>query len=272
MDPTTFNFPLTAPISLMVRLGHGSLTVEARDDLTEATVTLSAHGRVEDLLEKVTVELRGTTLTLIAPRQGGLPDLLGGWRKDRDAIDAVIVVPTGTAVKLTTATAPITVRGRVGAADVTSGNASVDLATVAGDLRLRYGTGESRVGAVTGSAQLKGGRGELHLGEIGGRLHCAFGSGTLTATLVRGDLHARTGSGSTSVDAAYGNVDLATGSGTLTVGVPDGVSVRLDVMTGSGSLHSDLPVEQAPRAGARAVTLRARTGSGDVRLVRAPAA
>jgi hypothetical protein len=270
MNPTTFTFPLTAPISLMVRLGHGSLTVEARDDLIEATVTLSARGRVEELLEKTTVDLRGTTLTVTAPRQGGLPDLLGGWRKDRDAIDVVIVVPTGTAVKLTTATAAITVTGRVGDADIASGNASVDLGTVAGDLRLRYGNGESRVRAVTGSAQVKGGRGELHLGEIGGHLTCGFGSGTLTATLVHGDLHARTGSGSTSVDAAHGNVDLATGSGTLTIGVPDGVSIRLDVMTGSGSLHSDLPVEQAPRAGARAITLRAR--SGDVRLVRAPAA
>src|SRR3546814_21127629 len=63
------------------------------------------------------------------------------------------------------------------------------------------------------------------------------------------------------IDAAYGNVDLATGSGSLTVGVPDGVSVRLDVMTGSGVLQSDLLVEQEPRPGARTITLRAQTRS-----------
>jgi hypothetical protein len=119
---------------------------------------------------------------------------------------------------------------------------------------------------------LKAGRCDARFGDIGGSLHSGLGSGSLSAGLVRGDLRARSGSGSTSVEAAYGNVDLATGSGSLTIGVPDGVSVQLDVMTGSGCLHSDLPVEPAPRKGARAVHLRARTGSGDVRLVRAPAA
>ena len=74
------------------------------------------------------------------------------------------------------------------------------------------------------------------------------------------------------MEAAYGNIDLATGSGSLTVGIPDGVSVRLDVATGSGQLLSDLPVEDAPKPGSRPVKLRAHTGKGDVRLVRAPAA
>lgn len=270
MNPKTHTFPLVGPITLSVRLGHGSLTVAARDGLTEATVTLGARDR--DLLDKVTVEMRGSTLTVHAPRQGGLADLIGGWRKDRDTLDVTIEVPTGTAAKLATATAPITVTGSIGPSDVATGNASVELAAVTGDLRLRYGNGESRVGSVTGSVQLRGGRCEAHFGEIAGSLSSGLGSGSLTAAAIRGDLRARSGAGSTAVEAAYGNVDLATGSGTLTIGVPDGLSVRLDITTGSGSLHSDLPVEQGPREGARSVTLRARTGSGDVRLVRAPAA
>jgi hypothetical protein len=270
MDPKTRTFPLSGPMDLAVRLGHGRLTVHAREGLSEATVTLAA--RDQDLLEKVTVEMRGSTLTVHGPRQGGLADLLGGWRKDRDTLDVTIEVPTGTAAKLVTASASITTTGRMGPCDVATGNAEVEVDAVAGDLRLRYGNGESRVGSVAGSVQLKAGRCEARFGEITGSLSSGLGSGSLHATTVRGDLHARSGAGSTAVDAAYGNVDLATGSGTLTVGVPDGVSVRLDVTTGSGSLHSDLPVEQAPRTGARAVTLRARTGSGDVRLVRAPAA
>ena len=269
MDPKTYSFPLVGPISLSARVGHGSLTVAARDGLAEATVTIAARDR--DLLDKTTVEMRGSTLTVHAPRQGGLADLIGGWRKG-DRLDVTIEVPTGTAAKLMTATAPIVVTGSIGPSDVATGNANVDLAAVTGDLRLRYGNGESRVGSVTGSVQLKAGRCDARFGDVAGSLSSGLGSGSLNAATVRGDLHSRTGSGSTSVEAVYGNVDLATGSGTLTVGVPDGVSVRLDITTGSGSLHSDLPVEQGPRKGARAVTLRARTGSGDVRLVRAPAA
>jgi len=270
VKPKTYAFPLSGTINLSVRLGHGSLTIAARDGLTEATVSITA--RDTDLLDKVTVEMRGNTLTVHAPRQGGLADLIGGWRKDRDALDVTIEVPTGTAAKLATATAPINVTGSIGPADVATGNAAVDLAAVGGDLRLRYGNGESRVGEVTGSVHLKAGRCEARFGEIGGSLSSGLGSGSLTAATVRGDLHARSGSGSASIEAVYGNVDLATGSGSFTVGVPDGVSARLDVMTGSGILQSDLPVEEAPRKGGRAVTLRARTGSGDVRLVRAPAA
>jgi hypothetical protein len=267
--PITRTFPLTGPITVSVRLGHGSLTLAARDDLTEATVTLS--GVDAEVLDRCTVELRGTTLVVHAPRQG-MGELRGAWRKDRNAIHAVVEVPTGTTTKVATATADISITGEIGTADIATGNATVDVAAVAGDLRLRYGNGQTRIGAVTGSVQLKGGRVDARFGEIGGSLVCGFGSGTLAAHLVRGDLRARAGSGSTSIDAAYGNVDLATGSGSLTVGVPDGVSIRLDVMTASGLLHSDLPVEQAPKPGSRAVTLRAQTGRGDVRLVRAPAA
>lgn len=267
--PRIHTIPLPGPIHLIVRLGHGSLTVTARDDLVEATVALSATD--PGVLDRCAVELRDQALAVVAPRPG-VSDLRGAWRKDRHAVHIAVEVPTGTPVKLATATADVTVTGRIGAADIATGHATIDLGSVAGDLRLRSGNGESRVGDVAGSVQFKGGRVAAHFGEIDGSLVCGFGSGTVAARRVRGDLRARAGSGSTSVDAVHGNVDLATGSGSLTVGVPDGVSVRLDVMTGSGVLHSELPLEHAPRAGSRAVTLRAQTGNGDVHLVRAPAA
>ncbi len=268
--PKTHAFPLGGPINLVVQLGQGTLIIDARDDVTEATVTLTA--REPEVLERFKVELRGSTLTVSGPHQRGLSDLLGGWRKSRDAVDVTIVVPAGTAAKLETATAAITVTGRIGPAEVSTAHAGIDLGTVTGDLKLQYGKGESRVEAVTGSVQLKAGKADAHFGRILGSITSGLGSGSLAATEVRGDLHARSGAGSTSVDAAYGNVDLATGTGSLTVGIPDGVSVRLDVATGSGRLLSDLPVEDAPKAGSRPVKLRAHTGKGDVRLLRAPAA
>lgn len=270
--PLTHTFPLTGrtgPVQLAVRLGHGSLTVVARDDLAAATVTLS--GPDPDVLARCAVEMRGRAIVVVASRPG-VSDLMGAWRKDRNAVYVSVEVPASTTAKLATATADITVHGRLGTTDVATGHAAVDLGDIDGDLRLRTGNGHSRVGAVTGSVQFKGGRVDAQFGAIDGSLVCGFGSGSLIVARVQGDVRVRAGSGSTSVDAAHGNVDLATGSGALTIGVPDGVSVRLDVMTGSGGLHSDLPLVQAPRPGARAITLRAQTGSGDVRLVRAPAA
>jgi hypothetical protein len=259
--------PLSGPIDAVVRLGRGSLAVHTRADTTEAVVRLTPRGNGDDTLERFTVELQGHTLSVLGPRQGGLPDLLGGRR--RDSVDVVLEVPVGTALKLSTLDADVTVTGRCGRADVATGSASITLGTVDGDLRLRYGSGESRVEAVRGSATVKAGSGSARFGEVAGGLDCGFGSGTVDAGVVRGALHTRAGSGSVSVGAVHGDVDVASGSGGFTLGVPAGVAAKFDVTTGSGQLRSDLPVDEAPAAGARFITIRARTGSGDVRLTRA---
>jgi hypothetical protein len=260
-------FPLSGPIDAVVRLGRGSLTVHTRGDATEAIVRLTPRGTDSDVLEKFSVNLQGHTLSVLGPRQGGLPDLLPGRRKD--SVDVVLEVPTGTALKLTTTDADVVVTGRCGRTDVATGSAAITLGTVDGDLRLRYGSGESRVEAVRGSVSIRAGSGSARLGEVTGGLHCGFGSGSLEATVVHGALHSRAGSGAVSVGAVHGDVDVASGSGGFTLGVPAGVAARFDVTTGSGRLRSDLPVDEAPAAGARAITIRARTGSGDVHLVRA---
>ena len=111
----------------------------------------------------------------------------------------------------------------------------------------------------------------MRLSDVGGSLDSAVGSGDLHAGTVRGSIKSRAGSGDVHVDAAHGDVDVASGSGSITLGLPAGISARLDVTTGSGQVQSDLPVEQAPAGNARSITVRARTGSGDVRLVRAAA-
>ena len=69
----------------------------------------------------------------------------------------------------------------------------------------------------------------------------------------------------------YGDVDLASGSGAVSIGLPGGVTARLDVTTGSGNVRTDLPIADAAEVVRGAITVRARTGSGDVRLFRAAA-
>jgi len=260
-------FPLSGPIDAVVRLGRGSLTVHTRDNATEAVVQLTPRGQGDDVLERFTVELQGQTLSVLGPRQGGLPDLFGGRRKD--AVDVVLEVPIGTALKLSTTDADVLVTGRCGRADVATGSAAITLGTVDGDLRLRYGSGDSEVEGVRGSATLKAGSGSAKFGEVSGGLDSQFGSGRLSAAVVRGVLHSRAGSGHVTVGAVHSDVDVAAGSGGFFLGVPAGVAAKLDITTGSGQLHSELPVEDSPATGARAITIRARTGSGDIRLIRA---
>jgi hypothetical protein len=271
MAERTTTFPLSGPINLQVKIGTGSVTASARDGLTEATVVLTPLEPDSDILKRFTVEMEGPTLTVTGPRQTGLADMLAGWRRDRDAVDVEVTVPTGTACKINTGTAPVTIEGTCGGADVATGTGDVTLETVGGDLRLRTGSANAEIESVTGDANTRTGSGDVKFGETGGAVHAGFGSGNLEIGTARGSVRSRAGSGDLRIDAVFGDVDLGAGSGTISLGLPAGVSARLDVTSGSGRVHSDLPIEDQPVGDRGSITVRTRTGSGDVRLFRSAA-
>jgi hypothetical protein len=229
----TRTFALDGPINLQARLGRGAVTVEAIDGLTEASVELTPRQRDSDIADRVEVDLRGRTLMVVAPREGGLFDMVFASNRGRLAVDAVIRVPAGTAMKISTVSADVTIRGRASGVDIASGSASIDIEHVDGDLRLRYGSGQCRIGRVDGAVTSR------------------FGSGN--ARFARVD----------------GSVNATCGSGELQIGLPAGRPARLDIHTGSGHVDSELAIVDVPTSKANPITVRARTGSGDVRLFRA---
>jgi hypothetical protein len=267
---STHTFPLDGPINLLVRIGHGSVTVETATDLTQAGVRLEGGKGSADDIAQFAVEMRGPTLQVIGPRQGGIFDLgVFAGRHKHKGVDVHVTVPVGTAVKISTFTAPIWIPGRVGGADLAVGTGEVGVREVDGDLRLRFGRGSVRAVKVSGSVQVRSGSGDAVFGEIGGDLHAGCGSGGLRARVVHGSVTSRCGSGAARLGAVHGDVDLASGSGGVEIGLPIGVSARLDVQTGSGRVRSDLPIEEQAEPANQAITIRARTGSGDVHLFRA---
>jgi DUF4097 and DUF4098 domain-containing protein YvlB len=269
---THHNFELSGPINLDCRIIVGNVTVRAEENTTQASVTLTARAASSDVIERTIVEMRGPTLVVHGPRpRGGLFDVALFTRRfrDHDGMDVDVTVPAGTAMRLSSDGADIVVTGRSGSADVASGSASITLDAVDGDLRLRYGSGPAIVRHVTGSAEVKYGSGKLDLGDVGGSLDVACGSGSLQVGVAHGPVRLRTGSGGATIEVAESDVELTSGSGDLSVGLRPGHSARLDVVTGSGRLHSELAVDDVPPSGAEPATIRARTGSGDVRLRRA---
>jgi hypothetical protein len=266
----THTFPLSAPINLDVRIAHGAVTIETAEHLTEANVRLEPGKHGAELLEETAVEMRGDTLVVHAPRQGGIFDfsVFGGWR-GKASLDIHVTVPTGTPVKVSTFTAPIRIPGDVGNTDLAFGSAEAAVRHVSGDLRLRFGSGTAKAVQVTGSVQVRSGAGDSEFGEIGGGLTSGSGSGSVLARIVRGAVRARCGSGRTWLGEVHGDVDLASGSGAFEIGLPEGVTAQLNVTTGSGRVRSDLPIDDAPTGSAAPIRIRARTGSGDVRLFRA---
>lgn len=268
---TTQTFALDGPINLRAWLGRGTLTVTAIDEATEASVTLTDRDPAGDAVSRITVAMRGRTLEVLAPREGGLADVLGDLmlRNEPGTVDAEIVVPAGTAMQLSTFTADITLVGRSAGADVATAAGAIVLDHVDGDLRLRFGRSQGRVERVSGDVVVRSGSGDVSLGQIDGNLEVATGSGEVTADVVRGSVRARAGSGGLRLAAAHGSVDFTCGSGPLSVGLPAGVAVQLDVKTGSGQVRSDLPIEDQRTGSGPSIAIRARTGSGDVYLFRA---
>jgi hypothetical protein len=270
---TTMTFPLTGAIDLSCRVGYGSITVHAEDGVREATVALTPRDPASDLAARSTVEMRGTTLVVHAPKPRGtvfdIP-LFTGRFAERDAVDVEITVPSGTHVKIASYGADVVVHGRCGSADIAGGSTSTQVDDVDGDLRLRYGSGPARALRVTGSVVVKSGAGAASFGEVGGALDMACGTGNLDVGTAHGSVRMRTGSGQVSIGVAESDVELVSGSGGLSVGLRAGQSARLDVVTGGGRLNSELPVEDTPRASTgRSIKIRARTGSGDFRIFRA---
>jgi hypothetical protein len=116
---------------------------------------------------------------------------------------------------------------------------------------------------------VRSGSGNAYFGDVGGALQAGFGSGDLDVDLARGAVRSRAGSGDARIGAVHGDVDVAAGSGGVSIGLPAGVSARLEVTTGSGRVHSELPIDTQSSGAVKSIMIRARTGSGDVRLFRA---
>jgi hypothetical protein len=267
----TRTFQLTGPINVDCRIAFGSLTVHALDDVTEAVVSVTPRGTESDIAARAIVEMRGRILTVRTPKPPGVIfdfPLWGSGLHDHDAVDVDVTVPASTAVKASTYTAGITMLGRSGGADIAAGTTSIELDHVDGDLRVRYGRGPARVHRVTGATVIKSGSGDITMGEVG-QLSMGCGTGDVTIDVAHGRTHLRTGTGHVRIGVVDDDVDVVLGAGTLEVGLRRGQVARLDVTTGAGRLQSELPVEHTAPASGRSITIRARSGCGDVRLFRA---
>lgn len=149
--------------------------------------------------------------------------------------------------------------------------AEVRVGTGSGDVEVRDLRAD-RIDVGTGSGDVNGG------GLDGGDVKLGAGSGDFRLDAVRART-LRIGTGSGSADVGVGGdlqeARVGTGSGDVTLRVPANFGATLDVSTGSGDVHSDLPLQLTRtdrhhitgRIGDGRASIRVSTGSGDVRVV-----
>ncbi|WP_372735082.1 DUF4097 domain-containing protein [Nocardioides sp.] len=270
---TDYQFDTPTPLDLQVEVAKGTVAITCTET---SQTTVSIEGRTAD---EVRVELNGTNLDVIAPRQRG-----GFFGPDAE-LHVRLVVPTSSNVGTKTGSADVDVTGEAGRAAVKSGSGDVTLQTVGGPALIETGSGDVRVDHAEQDLRVRCGSGDVHLGHGGGAVAISTGSGDVEIRTAAAAAVVKTGSGDLRVGQSHADVSMATGSGDFTIdrvhggklsaraasgdvrlGIPAGLPVWTDLTTVSGSIRSGLDGAGQPADGEPYVELRATTVTGDIVL------
>jgi len=164
--------------------------------------------------------------------------------------------------------------------DIRTGDGSVSVPPVSGNVRIFTGDGSITADGLQGDIRLHTGDGSIRATGLQGRLEADTGDGHMD---VRGRfdvLELRTGDGGIEAEVERGSKvsgawSLRSGDGGITLRLPEDLSADLDVHTGDGHITLDFPVTVAGsiststvrgKLGAGGPPLRVQTGDGSIHL------
>lgn len=260
MSEYTFDTP--RPIEVHVENPVGNVDVRC-----EETTSTRVHirSRNPDLAERITVHLDGDRLRIEAPpKRFGLS--FGGSAHD---VDVTVTAPAGSRPAIKVGSADVRCRGELGGLSVVTASGDVLADQVDGDAVIQTASGDIHIGAVSGFLNARAASGDVTVEHVD-RLVAATASGDLTVGTVTGQLVARSASGDVHVaDAAGGEVGVTTVSGEIDVAVRPGTALKLELFSRTGSVRSELQVEEVPPETGLALELRLQSTSGDILVRRA---
>ncbi|MEU8222210.1 DUF4097 family beta strand repeat-containing protein [Kribbella sp. NPDC048915] len=259
---------------IRIDIGSGLVAINANTDHEGTSVTVDVDSGSED---DVTVEVVDGEL------------IVEGLRNIRRGPEIEVRIATSAVLdaRVKTGSGDITAAVPLGAARLATGSGDVRLNRVERELGINTGSGDVKVeqagGAVrasTGSGSidideaadalgLSTGSGDVTIGDAAGPTSVKVGSGDITIERIRDHSIATSGSGDVKVEVADApSVQAETARGDVQIGVPDGLPTYLDLKTVTGRIRCDLQPGEKPAEGQRSLTLRARTVSGDITVVK----
>ena len=178
--------------------------------------------------------------------------------------------PEGADVELSTHSADLDVRGPVGDVNAKSASGDVTLGD-ARSLAFTTASGDVSAGTIAGALTTKGASGDVDVRSVGGVGAVNTVSGDVRIGPTDETMAVNAVSGDVELDAVGASVRVSSVSGDVRVAARQGLALWIDAQSVSGTLSSELDVEDAPATepGAAQVELRIRTVSGDVRIARA---
>ena len=265
---TTWNFPCPEPAAIAIsKWASGSVAVagEQTDTVTVEVVASDPRADMDDLLAQVRVTFEDGTLSVRGPR-------LEGLRPRRTGLDLTIKAPAGSACEAQTASADVSVVGRIGALSVHTASGDVTATAECGPVTVQTASGDVFLERVGAEAEINTASGDVQLGRASGDVSINAVSGDLTIGSAAGQIGARTISGDIAVrDLSGGQADLATTSGDVQVMVTPGVGVYLDLSSMSGRVRTELDEQPSGDTDA-GLEIKCRSISGDIRVSKALAA
>jgi DUF4097 and DUF4098 domain-containing protein YvlB len=260
---TSWDFPGTDPIDIIITLSSGSVAVSGEPtDTTIVELEAAKHGRdADELIAGVGVAFRDGVLEIEQPKQAG-------FLRSHAGLNLTVKAPAGSRCTVKTASADVACVGelaeldaRTASGDVTAGQVSgpVQITTASGDVWVERAGETASVNTASGDVQLQQADGEVTVTTASGDLSIAAAAGSVRASSASGDINLHS--------TARGEVGLKTVSGDMLIGVEAGAEVYLDLSSLSGKIKSQL-AETDGGSGA-GLQLRCRSVSGDIRVVRA---
>lgn len=276
-------FDTPGPIALKVEVRQGDITVRA-GEVTTTTVRLLPSGKKgAALAEAFTVEARGDTIVVLAPKEGD--GTLGFGSKG--SVDVEIELPTGSHLEARTGSGDVVAEGRLGRVDAASGSGDLTFHDVE-SAELKSGSGDITVRAATRGVRAKTGSGDITLESATEGVDATSGSGDITLRRVGAEVRAKSGSGDIGIGTSFADLELMTGTGDVKLGAVHGGQVRaktgtgdvsiaialgvaayLDLNTVTGDVKIDLEDADGPDGAEAQAGLTVHSGSGDIRITRA---
>jgi len=160
---------------------------------------------------------------------------------------------------------------------VSSGDGSVELEAVAGNVDVRTGDGSVAVRGARGSIRLHTGDGSIRGQGLDGAVDASTGDGSVNLEGRFDVLAVTTGDGKLVASAWPGSRvvqpwRLQTGDGSVALALPRDIGAHVDARTGDGSVHSTIPLAQHGSSRAEGdingggPPIVVRTGDGSIRL------
>lgn len=254
----TETFATPAPPRLRINLSAGHVELEA---VETAETRVELDGPRED---EALIELRGDELIVDVERKK-----LFGWGQGEHRLR--ISAPLGAVVDVTTASADVQGRGRYGGLSAKTASGDVQFSEIAGDVDAKTASGDVQISDVAGDAEVSTASGDVQIASIGGETRVRSASGDVQIGTLESGASVQTASGAQALGSvARGSVSLQSASGDMKIGIRRGSRLWIDARSLAGSTTSELEVGDAPAdEDGPLVELRAKTMSGDIRVVRA---